>query len=408
MISYLEAQKKIVQQARPLPVEKKAVQESTGCVIASDLRAPLNLPGFDNSAMDGFVFRGADTASASVEFPVRLKICGSLRAGLSQKINLSHGKVFRIMTGAAIPNGADTVLEKEKARIHNNFLVFTEPVKRGRHVRYQGEEITKGARLPLRGLEMTPGSVGFLSSLGVGHVSIYRKPKISLIATGDEIVSCGHRLRRGQIYDSNTPMLLEALKPIAVVSPRLVQKIADQKTALKTALSKSILRSDLVILTGGVSVGDYDHAKVVFEELGVKKVFWKVLQKPGKPIYFGTKGHVLVFGLPGNPASVHTCFYQYVYPAIRLLSGHGNFLMRKENLMLKEDVRPDQEKTIFLKAKIDRSEDVPRCEVLGHQGSHMLSSLCRSQGFIVVPPGNKILKKGQKVFFHYLPEGTDR
>src|SRR3989338_3308020 len=158
-------------------------------------------------------------------------------------------------------------------------------------------------------------------------------------------------------------MLLAALKSLTI-TPKLVKRIADRKRTLKAALSKSIQQSDIVILTGGVSVGDYDHVKELFRELGVKSIFWKVRQKPGKPIFFGKKGSVLVFGLPGNPAAVHACFYQYVYPAIRLLMCHENVFMLKESIVLKHEIRPDYEKTLFLKARIDRSQKIARCEAL--------------------------------------------
>ena len=407
MITYLEAQKKIVQHARALPAWKKAVQESIGCVIASDLRSPISLPCFDNSAMDGFALRAAETESVSVKNPARLEICGSIRAGLSGRRVLKYGKVFKIMTGAPMPAGADAVLEKEKAFIRNGFLVIAEPVQKDRHVRYHGEEISKGSCINLRDAEVTPGVVGFLSSLGVGQVFVHEKPRVSLIATGDELISCGKKLGHGQIYDSNTPMLLTALKSLTI-TPELVKRIADRKRTLKAALSKSVQQSDIVILTGGVSVGDYDHVKELFSELGVKSIFWKVRQKPGKPVFFGKKGRVLVFGLPGNPASAHACFYQYVYPAIRRLMGHSEVFLPEEKITLKHSVRPDREKTLFLKASLDRSLGGPCCEALGHQGSHMLSSLCRTDGFIVVPPGNKTLTKGQKIQFQYLPEAARR
>ncbi len=402
MITYLEAQKKIVEHARPLPVRKSSVQGSVGCVIASNLRSSVNSPCFDNSAMDGFVLKASDTEGASLKNPVRFEILGSLRAGSSETHTVKRGKVFRIMTGASIPRGADTVLEKEKALVQNRFLMITEPLRKGRHVRSRGEEITKGSRINLRGTVITPGVTGFLSCLGVEQVRGYLKPRVSLIATGDELVPCGTKLGRGQIYDSNTPMLLAALKSLAVI-PGFVRRVADQKNALKAALSKATRQSDIAILTGGVSVGDYDYVKEIFKELAVKSIFWKVLQKPGKPVFFGKKGNVLVFGLPGNPASVHVCFYQYVYPAIKRLMGYKNAFLLEENIVLKHEIRPDHEKTLFLKARIDRSQKTLRCEALGHQGSHMLSSLCWSHGFIVVPPGNKILKKGHRVCFQYLP-----
>jgi len=405
VISYPEAQKKVIRHARCLPAVIIPLQESAGCVIASDVCSPINLPCFDNSAMDGYALNAADTVHSSAKDPARLKICGSIRAGSPKRKILRRGKAFRIMTGAPIPAGSDAMIEKENALVRNNVLIVSEPVRKGRNIRYCGEEISKGSRIDLRETLVTPGVIGFLSGLGVEKIRIYKKPRFSIVATGDEIISGGRKLGRGQIYDSNTPMLLAALDAQSI-TPGYVRRIADRKKSLKKALSRAIRQSDVVILTGGVSVGDFDHVKEVFKELGVKSIFWKVLQKPGRPVFFGKKDRVLVFGLPGNPASVHACFYQYVYPAIRRMMGHQSAFLPEEKMILKREIRPDREKTLFLKASLERLFGAPRCVALGYQGSHMLSSLCRSQGFIVVPPGNKTLTKNQKVQFQHLPEAA--
>lgn len=403
MITYKDAQQKIVKYALPLKTAEQPIENSLGFVLASDTRSPMDSPSFDNSAMDGFAFKARDTVGASTQVPVSLKICGSLRAGSTRIKHLKPGQAFKIMTGAPIPKGADTVLEKENAKIQNETLLITNPIREGRHIRRRGEEIAKRETIKLKGLLVTPGVIGFLSGLGVTRVRIYQKPRVSLIATGDEIVNSEKKLINGKIYDSNTPMLTAALKALAIV-PKYSARISDKKELLKAALSNAMRSSDVVILTGGVSVGDYDHVKDVFQNLKVETLFWRVRQKPGKPLFFGKKGRTLIFGLPGNPAAVHACFYQYVYPAIRLQMGHANGWMRNESMALNCEIRPDREKTLFLKAMVDRSQKRFRCEALGHQGSHMLSSLCHSHGFIVVPPGNKVLKKGHQVCFQYLPE----
>ena len=407
MITAKDAQRKIVRYARPLQAVEQPVENSLGFVLADDSRSPMDSPSFNNSAMDGFAFKASNTAGASAQAPVPLKIRGSIRAGSTRGAHLKPGHAFKIMTGAPIPKGADTVLEKENARIQNGTLMITDPVREGRHIRRRGEEIRKNEALPLKGSVVTPGVIGFLSGLGVTRVRVRPKPRVSLIATGDEIIPAGRKLIRGQIYESNTPLLTAALQALAI-APKYSERISDKKAALEAALSQALRDSDLVILTGGVSVGDYDHVKGVFKDLGVKTLFWRVRQKPGKPIFFGIKGKTLIFGLPGNPAAVHACFYQYVYPAIRLQMGHANAWMRNENMALMNAIRPDPKKTLFLKARVHSSQKAPRCEALGHQGSHMLSSLCRSHGFIVVPPGRKALQKGRPVRFQYLPGETTR
>lgn len=402
MIPYHKAQQIVKKYAKPLGKAEQLLAGSLGSVLASNLRSPMAMPSFDNSAMDGFALNSEETAHASAVAPVSFKICGAIRAGCAQKQILRSGQAFRIMTGAPIPQGANTVLEKEKADAEHGVLRVNHPLEKGRHVRRRGEEIARDEMISLKGAVVTSGLIGFLSGLGVKQISVYKKPRISVIATGDEIVRAGKKLKSGQIYDSNTPMLAAALKAMAL-SPRSIQRIADDKAALQASLFDRMRSSDLVILTGGVSVGDYDLAKEVFTNLGIRTLFWRVRQKPGKPIFFGIKNNVLIFGLPGNPAAVYACFYQFVYPAIRLQMGYANPWMHTQSMLLKHSIRPDREKTLLLKAITDPSPMTMCCEALGHQGSHMLSSLCRSHGFILVPPGQAVLKKGSRVCFQFVP-----
>jgi len=406
MKKFGEAQRLIQKYSTRLPAHETFVSDALGCVLADNLRACVDLPGFDNSAMDGFALKSWDTRGAMNEKPVKFLVQTVIQAGSKKRVTLLSGHACRIMTGAPIPEGADTVLEKEKAVLENGVLVMSSPMQKGRHVRCRGEEMRKNASLNLKGTVVTPGVVGFLSSLGISRVRVYRKPRISIITTGDELVHAGRPLQPGQIYDSNTPMLVSALERMRI-RPLLTRRGRDADAMLRRILIQTLSKSDMIILTGGVSAGDYDFVRNALKDLEVREIFWKVSQKPGKPLFFGRKKDALVFGLPGNPAAVFTCFYEYVYPSIRLRMGYERPFLLEKVLPVKKSLTPDPQKTFFLKGCIDKSIKKEKCIVLGFQGSHMLSSFCRANGFVVVPPGKKKIQTGEQVKFHFLPEMSE-
>ena len=402
MTSCEEAQK-LISENNFLPKEEEMPLSTVlGRVNARDLKAPISLPVFDNSAMDGFALRSEDTLGASPERPVFLPIRGVVKAGDSKEAVLSRHQTCRIVTGSFIPQGADAVLAKEDVFIRESSLVIQSPVSRGQNIRMLGEEIKKGDVVLKKGLAINPGTVGFLSAMGVDRIRVYQAPRIAIIATGSELAAPGKLLRTGKIYDANTAMICAALEEMRI-RPAFVRRVRDDRPLLmKKIIDFSIKESDVVILMGGVSVGDYDLVKKILAESGVKALFWKVSQKPGKPLYFGKKDDRLVFGLPGNPASVFTCFYEYVYPAIRQSMGYPNPYLSSESIELAQAIKPDREKTLFIKARI-ASEKERVVTPLKNQKSHMLSSFCEADSFVVVPGSEKILEKGAKVEVHSLP-----
>ncbi len=398
MISVEEARKLIEDSCSVLPKEEVLIAASLGCVTAEDIFSPISLPPFRNAAMDGFVLSSGRTLKASAGHPVFFKIRGEIKAGGAVSGPLKPFKTKRIMTGAPVPAGADTVLEKEKAVLKDGNLVIEEPLSPGRHIRHAGEELKKGElALGARTL-MNPGTIGFLAAMGIARVPVFKKPKVSLMATGSELVCAGIPLREGKIYDSNSVMLEAALWDMRL-RPILVRRVRDKPALMRTLLNYALLESDVVILTGGVSVGEHDHVKPLLADAGVETIFWKVKQKPGKPLYFGRKGRKLVFGLPGNPASVFTCFYEYVYPALRLLMGHRNPYLAQQVTNLKAIVKPDPKMNLFMKGRIDKGSAVP----LQRQQSHMLSSLSETNAFLVIPGSLDTLKDGDAILAHTLP-----
>ena len=405
MISCEQALKLIEAHHPPLKEHTGLISAALGLVCAENVRSPRNLPLFDNSAMDGFVLFSGDTRDATADKPVLLTLRGVIKAGDYCRDPLAKKEAYRVMTGAPLLKGGDAVLEKEKACVRDNCLVVSSPVPKGKNIRYEAEEIKKHELVLPKGSILNPGTIGFLASMGMTQINTYAKPAISLIATGAELVSPGNPLKQGKIYDSNTPMIRAALEEMRI-HPLFIRRTDDMPKTMQKVIHFALKESDLVILMGGVSVGDYDFVKALLEKEGVKTVFWKVSQKPGKPLYFGVKGNTLVFGLPGNPASVFTCFYEYVYPAIRRLMGYKNPYLSSVTRVLKGSLKPDPEKFLFIKSKIEHGKNAGVFP-LKHQKSHTISSLCETNSFVVVPNSETVLKEGDQVLVHSLPYAAE-
>lgn len=396
MISVEQAKKLIEKNIPSLKKGIKPLTDVLGSVLAEDIHAKFDLPLYDNSAMDGFVLRSGDTRGASPYEPVSIQIQGVVRAGDPRAIQVGPFEAYRIMTGAPIPRGGDTVLPKEDAVVHGHVLILSQKLSQGRHIRCQGEEIKKGALILEKGSFIHAGTVGMLASLGKKEVKVFSQPKVYLVSTGSELTQPGKPLRRGQIYDSNSWMVASSLEEMGLCALR-VKTVKDEPKVIRKVLSEALLRSDVVILTGGVSVGEYDYVKEILEDLGVRPVFWKVSQKPGKPLFFGKRRRTLVFGLPGNPASVYICFYEYIYPALRRMCGMANPDLELARLPLSQDQEPDRSKFLFLKGRrVSRNGNV-FVQPFHHQGSHMISTLQDMDAIIRIPPGGGILRKGDKV-----------
>lgn len=399
MISPAQAQRLVFGHCAPLGTVAVAIDDSLGHVLAEDVHARFPLPPFDNSAMDGYAVRSDDTRGASSRRPVRLAMTDPVFAGDVRRRVLRVGETSPITTGAALPRGADAIIPIEDAIVESRSLEVGHRVPRGRHVRRAGAEKGRGALVLGRGSFVGPGAIACLATVGRARVRVIRKPRVSVIATGDETVSPGQRLLRGQIYDSNTHALAALLRA-ARVDPVRVRAVGDSAGALSNAVAAALNASDVLVVAGGVSVGERDLLRPTLGRLGVREVFWRVRQKPGKPLYFGVKGKKVVFGLPGNPASVYTCFCVYVYPALKKLSGVRLFGLPVEERRLEGAVERDAARWRFLKAAVSPKG---RVAVLPGQASHMVVSLARTDRLIVVPPGSGSLAEGARVKTYRLP-----
>ena len=311
MIPVNEAKTIIAANALHPNIVSMALESAAGNRLAESIYSAIDVPSFVQSSMDGFAFKYADLQECK-----SLKVVGEIAAGADSNINLKTGEAVRIFTGAGLPAGADTVVMQEKAVVSDGILSIIDPtLKAGLNVRLPGTEIRTGGLALISGAMLTAGAIGFLASIGITHVNSYASPLVTIIVTGNELQQPGQPLLPGQVYECNSFSLKAALETVGIDHIRTL-KVPDNLSALTLVLQEAVASSDLILLTGGVSVGDYDFVLQAAQDAGIEHLFHGVKQKPGKPLYFGKKENKLIFGLPGNPSSVLTCFYQYVCLAL--------------------------------------------------------------------------------------------
>ena len=395
MINVEEAKKIISNSCKESKIVRSTILSAVGYVLAQDVIAKINIPSFNNSAMDGYALRDIDLKNGISTF----NILDDVKAGDNSNITVKKGECAPIFTGAMIPNGADTVIMVEKTAIINGKMKVDKDYKSktGKHIRLLGEQIKKGEIAVKENTYISPAVASYLSALGETTISIYKPPKIKIITTGNEIIKAGTNLELGQIYESNSTALL------ALLSEQKVKDIThnicrDTNEEMLNTLS-DILEYDIVIITGGISVGKYDLVEEALRKVGVKKEFYKVAQKPGKPLFFGTKENTLIFALPGNPAAVITSYYQYIYPTIQKMMKREETELKKMHVPLLDNISIKPNRANFLKGKVKENG----VEVLFGQGSHILSSFSEANSLIYLPKGKEEWKKGELVEAQILP-----
>ncbi|MEO9485743.1 MAG: gephyrin-like molybdotransferase Glp [Ekhidna sp.] len=370
MVSIEEALALVNQQEVKGTPDELPLAQSLGCCLSKQIQSPFDLPSFDNSAMDGYAVCGLTS---------QFEIVGEVAAGNTSKNELSEGQAMRIFTGGKVPENTTAVIMQEKVRVEGTALILEEKVVEGKNVRKRGTEIAEGQVVFEEGHRVTPATVGVLSSLGFGSVTAYQQPVIHVIATGNELVEPGEEKESGQIYESNSQTLATALQDQGFYCGSR-QKIADDLDVIAEGIDENLEQCDVLLITGGISVGDYDYVKEALEENDVEEIFYKVFQKPGKPLYFGRRENQFVFALPGNPASSLTCFYVYVLPLLQKLSGGaGNGLMRV-NLPMAHDYEIKFDRPVFLKAQIEEK----KVSILDGQGSSMIHSMAQGNALAFV------------------------
>ena len=393
MTPVAEAKKIISDNSVPLKPLRLPLLQAAGSTLAEDIISPIDLPNYPQSSMDGYAFRYED-----LQVYTTLEITGELAAGASEPTSIKAGTAVRIFTGAPVPVGADTVVMQERTKIENGKLIINDDsIAAGSNIRPRGIEIRSGQPALEKDSLLNPAAVGFLASLGIESAWVYPLPTVSIIATGNELQAPGQLLAFGQVYDSNSSLLQAALHQMNIRQIHLYV-VKDKLELLVQALGKALIKSDVVCLTGGVSVGDYDYVAAAARENGIHKLFHKIKQKPGKPFYFGKKEDKLVFGLPGNPASVLTCFYEYAEPALKKLSKQASSIKTIHAPITKNFKKPAG-LTHFLKGYYDGHSVTP----LPAQESFRLISFARANCLVQIGEETTICNAGEIVEVHLLP-----
>lgn len=384
---------------KPEPMEIDTA-EAQGLVLTEPVTAPEPLPAFANSAMDGYAVRSADVASVSQGTPVYLDVIGEVVAGQAPDRTVGNFQAMRIMTGAPLPPGADAVVPMEVTRAHDDEVTIFRRSREGEYVRPVGQDVTPGDVLLAPGRRVGPSDMGLLLASGVTRVACMPAPRVTIISTGDELVPAGESLQPGQIRDSNGPMMAAMVRQVGGV-PHLPGPAPDDEEALAEAIQSNLGNTDMMLLTGGVSVGVRDLVAGVLEDLGEAARF-KVAMQPGMPQVIGKVDDVPVFGLPGNPVSCFVSFEVFIRPALRLLQGRRDLMRPAVTAMLGEDVTSPPHKRSFLRVRMRQEAGTWVATPTGHQGSHMLTSLAAADGLAEISEDATSVKEGLPVAVNLL------
>jgi molybdopterin molybdotransferase len=364
--------------------EDVVLPQALGRVLAEPVLARRDVPPFRNAAMDGYAVRAGDVSAAGAHTSVRLRILEVVGAGSMPRQTVTAGCATKIMTGSPMPDGADAVVRVEDTEEHEGHVRILASVGSGASVRYPGEDMRAGESVLLPGRSLRPADLGLLASLSVAVVRVRRRPQVAILATGDELVDLGQPLGPGQIVNSNAYTLAAAVEEAGGV-PRMLGIVRDTPEATRNAFADAF-GNDMVLSTGGVSMGTFDLVRGTLAQLGVTERFWKIAQKPGKPLTFGRRERVPVFGLPGNPVSSLVCFYLYVRPALRAMSGLARLHLPTVAATAEERIQTAYGLTEFVRCTVDGEPGAYRVRVTGSQSSGVLRSLSLGQGLIVAPP----------------------
>jgi molybdopterin molybdotransferase len=392
---------------QPLAIETISITDALHRVLTETLHAATDLPRFDQSAMDGYAFTAADIATASASAPCWLPIVERVAAGdAPAKQTVPTGCAARILTGAPLPIGADTVIPQENVQLDNDRLLFTETYPTRRNIRWRGEELQRDTVVAAAGARITPGLLAAAINAGIERIRVRRQPRMRILVSGDEVKPSGTTLAPGQIPDSNGPLLRAILHGWGFPTP-VIEHVGDDALQVREALSRAFDDADIVISTGGASVGDRDYLPTTAETLGVRRVLWKVAQKPGKPLYFGVHDQharrPLMLALPGNPGAVLIGATLHLRRILDLLEGAQPALPQWFDGELTAEVERDSRRTRLVRMRLSYSGAQIRLQPLPHQDSHMLSNLSAADVLVRVEAGDAPVATGSRVPWLYLP-----
>ena len=394
LISLAEAQRLVLERVRPLEAERVPIERAAGRVLAEAAEAAVDLPPFASSAMDGFALRSDDARAT----PVSLRVVAEVQAGRPADGPLGPGEAMRISTGGAVPEGADAVVPIELVADEGSTVSVREPVRPGAHVRPRGSDARAGAVVLEPGVALGPAQVAALAAAGVAELRCTKRPRVGILVTGSELRPPGSPLGPGEIYESNGPLLAAALNAAGAV-PAALGVVADERDEHERTIERALLGFDMLVTSGGASVGPHDLVREVQRGLRVEEVFWGVAVKPGKPVAFGMRRDHVVFNLPGNPVSVLVTFELLVRPAVNALLGLGDPLPRYSRGRLARPVRRNERRLEFVRAVARHEGDAVVLEPLEGQESHMIVRAARADALVEVEPGTGELRAGALVRF---------
>ncbi len=395
MIKVKEALKQILDNFFPLGTEKVNLCDTLNRVLAEDIFAVRNIPPKDNSAMDGYALRFEDTLGAAAESPVTLSVIEDVPAGRTPIKKVGAGKATRIMTGALVPQGANAIMRVEDTKKDGkHVLIFNEALP-GMYIRKAGEDVHEHELVIARGTVIRAAEIGMMAAVGKTFVSVYQKPLVAILATGDELVDIDEFPSTWQSISSNTYSISAQVMECGAIPMNLGIARDNRKDLI--AKFMAALRADIIISSGGVSVGDYDLVKDVINEVGNGLLFWRVSMKPGKPLAFGIMEGVPLFGLPGNPVSSMISFEQFVRPSLLKMMGHRNIFRKTVKATLLEDVDKAEGLMQFVRAVVTLDNGKYLARITGEQGSGILKSMVLANGLIVLPEDATLVKAGEIV-----------
>jgi len=395
MISVRAALDTVLENIAPLSTECVGLRDAPRRVLAEFIRAPRAVPPFRNAAMDGYAVRAADVVDAAAQHAVTLRILEVVAAGAVPQYTVVPGTATNIMTGSLMPAGADAVVRLEDTQEEDGEVRIFTAVPAGTSVRHPGEDMRTGDAVLTAGRELRAADIGLLASLGIAVVRVRRRPVVSIVATGDELVELGQPIGPGQIVNSNAYTLAAAVEEAGGIA-RILGIVRDAPAATRAAF-RDAFGADMVLSTGGVSMGTFDLVRQALAELGVAERFWKVAQKPGKPLTFGLRDGVPVFGLPGNPVSSLVCFHLYVRPALRAMQGLERLHWPTIAALADADIHTAPGLTEFVRCVVEGEPGAYRVRPTGSQSSGVLRSLSLGQGLIVAPPEVGVIDAGSAV-----------
>ncbi|WP_179336666.1 molybdopterin molybdotransferase MoeA [Winogradskyella ludwigii] len=391
MISIKDAIQQVKDNCKPLLKEViKPIEKSGNYHLFKDIHSPINMPPFRQSAMDGYALNLHDNKE--------YVLIGEIKAGDSDKPVLKPGEAVRIFTGSPVPDTANAVIMQEKVIQKNNVISCEGAIVLNQNIRPLGEQVMKGNLALVKGTKLTPAAIGYLTALGITEVSVFKKPSIALVTTGNELIEAGQPLSYGKIYESNSKMLQNALYNLKFYNVTL-HKIEDDYNKTYSELKTVISEKDVVIISGGISVGDYDFVGKALNALEVETLFYKVKQKPGKPLFFGKKDQATIFALPGNPAAALTCFYVYVYIALQKLMDRETLELPRITAKSNSEFNKKGDRPQFLKA-LYKNDNV---SILEGQSSAMLQTFALSNAFVFMPSETTKINSNDDVEVILLP-----